>query len=185
MFIFCGGVMAAPSMKARASAAGWRFKFGILIVGFAFALWLLVPLAAALDISSSRIAAMTGVIFIANKVLLVTCVAVMGKAGFQQLKGVIFGYVKGLAPAETIGPTRHAIGLVMFCLPLVSATLEPYIDQFWPGLRPNIWQLQALGDLMLIASFFVLGGDFWDKVRALFVRTAGVEDASAAQASPR
>ena len=67
----------------------------------------------------------------------------------------------------------------MFCMPLASATLEPYVDQFFPGLRPNIWQLQALGDVMLIASYFVLGGDFWSKVRALFVRTAKVEDASA------
>jgi len=25
------------------------------------------------------------------------------------------------------------------------------------------------GDLMLLASLFVLGGDFWDKIRALFV----------------
>jgi hypothetical protein len=64
----------------------------------------------------------------------------------------------------------------MFCLPLVTAMLEPYVDQFFPGLRPNIWQLQALGDLMLIASFFVLGGDFWNKIRALFVRTTTVVD---------
>lgn len=41
----------------------------------------------------------------------------------------------------------------------------------WPGLRPNLWQAQLAGDLMLIASFFVLGGDFWNKLRALFVRT--------------
>jgi hypothetical protein len=32
--------------------------------------------------------------------------------------------------------------------------------------------LQVLGDLMLIGSFFVLGGDFWTKIHALFVRTA-------------
>ena len=70
----------------------------------------------------------------------------------------VFGYAKGLVPSDTVGPTRYAIGLVMFCLPLVSAMLEPYVDQFWPGLRPNIWQFQALGDLMLIASFIVLGG---------------------------
>lgn len=172
--------MAVASNEARAPATGWRFKLGILIFALAFGLWLLLPLAAALDIPSARIAAMTGVIFIANKVLLVTCVAVMGKPGFQQLKGLVFGYVKGLAPTGPIGPTRHVIGLVMFCLPLVSATLEPYVDQFFPGLRPNMWQLQALGDLMLIASFFVLGGDFWNKVRALFVRTAKVEDTSVA-----
>jgi hypothetical protein len=29
-----------------------------------------------------------------------------------------------------------------------------------------------VGDLIFIGSFFVLGGDFWDKLRSLFVRTA-------------
>jgi hypothetical protein len=28
------------------------------------------------------------------------------------------------------------------------------------------------GDLMFIATLFVLGGDFWDKLRALFVHGA-------------
>jgi hypothetical protein len=65
----------------------------------------------------------------------------------------------------------------MFCLPLISSFFEPYIDSIWPGLRPNIWQLQLLGDAMLIGSFFVLGGNVWDKVRALFVRTARVVNA--------
>jgi hypothetical protein len=166
--------------RSRGSAAGWRFKLGSAIFVFAFALYLLVQLAALLDTPAARLAAMTGALVTANKVLLLICIAVMGKAGFHQLKGIVFGYAKMLAPSDTVGPTRHAIGLVMFCLPLVSATLEPYIDQIAPGLRPNSWQLQTLGDVMLIASFFVLGSDFWSKFRALFVRTAKVEDGLAA-----
>jgi hypothetical protein len=89
------------------ASAGWRFKLGICIFIFAFALWLLIPLAASMGVAGSRIAAMTGAIFIANKVLLLTCIAVMGKAGFQQLKGLVFGYAKGLAPSGPIG--RHAM----------------------------------------------------------------------------
>lgn len=165
--------MTTPDIKAEAPATGgWRFKLGIAIFILAFALWLVLPLAGSMGASAGRIAALTGAIFVANKVLLVTCIAVMGKPGFQQLKAMVFGQAKRLAPSKTVGPLRHAIGLVMFCLPLISAMLEPYVDTIWPGLRPNIWQLQALGDLMLIASFFVLGGDFWSKIRALFTRTA-------------
>jgi hypothetical protein len=153
------------------ATGGWRFKLGIGIFVLAFALWLLLPLAGSMGVSTGRIAALTGTIFVANKVLLVTCIAVMGKAGFQSLKQIIFGHAKRLAPAKTVGPIRHAVGLVMFCTPIVWAMLESYVDQFWPGLRPNIWQLQVLGDLMLIASFLVLGGDFWSKIHALFVRS--------------
>lgn len=168
-----------------APSSGWRFKLGIGIFILAFALWLLVPIAASMGLPASRIAAMTGAIFVANKVLLLTCIAVMGKSGFQQLKTMVFGYAKGLSPSDTVGPIRHAIGLVMFCLPLISAMLEPYVDHLAPGLRPNLWQLQLLGDLMLIGSFFVLGGDFWSKIRALFLRTAKVVDTRDASVSPR
>lgn len=154
--------------------AGWRFKLGIVIICLMLGSWLMVPIAAMVGVPGSKIAALTGVLFISNKVLLILVIAVMGKAGFQQLKSAVFGYVASIAPSmETeVSPMRHRVGVVMFCLPLISAFLEPYVDNIWPGLRPNLWQLQALGDLMLIGSVFVLGGNFWEKMRALFIRTA-------------
>ena len=158
------------------SAVGWRFKLGIALFASAFLVWLLVPLAAALGVPASRIAGLTGTVFIANKLIFLAVIGVMGKSGFQQLKRMLSGYVSGLAPEATVGPARYRIGLVMFCLPLVSAWLEPYVDALWPGLRPNLWQFQLLGDVMFVASFFVLGGNFWAKIRALFVRTAVAVD---------
>lgn len=161
--------------------AGWRFKLGIAIICLMLGSWLMVPIVAAMGVPGSRIAALTGVLFISNKILLIVVIAVMGKAGFQQLKSKIFGYVSSIAPTmdAEVGPVRHRIGVVMFFLPLISSFLEPYVDSIWPGLRPNLWQLQMLGDLIFIGSFFVLGGNFWEKVRALFIRTARVVNPSA------
>lgn len=168
--------MSSTQNAVEPHSADWRFKVGVAIICLIPALWLLVPLGAAIDLPGSKIAALTGILFIANKILLLLVITIMGKAGFQELKRRVFGYVSALAPSAEmeVGPVRHRIGLVMFCLPLITAFLEPYIDSFWPGLRPNLWQLQLLGDAMLIGSFFVLGGNFWDKVRALFIRTARV-----------
>ncbi|MCE6980999.1 transporter suffix domain-containing protein [Pseudomonas frederiksbergensis] len=173
--------MSSPQDDTAPSSANWRFKLGIAIICLILLSWLMVPLAAAADVPGPKIAALTGILFISNKIMLILAIAVMGKSGFQQLKRSVFGYVSTLAPAadQEVGPARHRIGLVMFCLPLISSFLEPYVDTLWPGLRPNIWQLQALGDAMLIGSFFVLGGNFWDKVRALFIRTARVVNTSA------
>ena len=169
----------SPPITVQSSPVSWRFKLGIVIFVLAFALWLLLPIAAAVGVSGTQIAALTGALFIANKVLLLLVIAVMSKAGFQQLKQMVSGAVK--LPTETIvSPVRHRIGLAMFFLPLISSVLEPYVDTVAPGLRPNLWQLQLLGDVMLIASFFVLGGNFWDKIRALFVRTARVVNPSTA-----
>ena len=62
--------MASPATTDMdPSAAGWRFKLGIALFASAFLIWLLVPLAAALGVPGSRIAGLTGTVFIANKLI--------------------------------------------------------------------------------------------------------------------
>nr|WP_298163783.1 transporter suffix domain-containing protein [uncultured Pseudomonas sp.] len=168
--------MSATNVSEVPHSAKWRFKLGISIICLMLFMWLLVPVAATIGVSGARIAALTGALFIINKVLLLLVIAVMGKAGFQELKQHIFRHVSGYAVSADaeVSPTRHRIGMAMFCLPLISSFLEPYIDALAPGLRPNNWALQLLGDVLLIGSFFVLGGNFWEKLRALFIRKARV-----------
>ncbi|WP_336602576.1 hypothetical protein [Paraburkholderia bengalensis] len=79
---------------------------------FAFALLPILPIAASLGTSAATMAALTGTILVANKVLLMACVAVMGKPGFQHLKLTVMGYVKRLAPTRNGGSVRHLIGLI-------------------------------------------------------------------------
>lgn len=173
--------MTTANASAALEPAKWRFKLGIALLCLMPILWLLLPLAAAADVSGSTIAALTGALFITNKVILLLVIAVMGKAGFQELKQHVFRHVSGFAASADIevSAIRHRIGIIMFCLPLISSFLEPYVDALAPGLRPNSWALQLLGDVLLIGSFFVLGGNFWEKLRALFIRKARVITADA------
>jgi hypothetical protein len=169
--------------EAAESASGWRFRLGIATFVLAFAIWLLVPLAGLMHVPASAVAALTGTLFICNKALLLLVVAIMGKQGLGQLKRRVVSFAAALVPAEPVGPLRHRIGNAMFCLPLISSFIEPYVDAIAPNLRPDSWAPQIIGDVMLIASFFVLGGNFWEKARALFVRTARVIDTPAETAS--
>jgi len=41
-----------------------------------------------------------------------------------------------------------------------------------PGFPEYQIQMALTIDVLLVFSFFVLGGDFWDKVRALFMHKA-------------
>jgi hypothetical protein len=159
------------------TAGAWRFRLGVAIFILAFALWLLVPLAVLMQVGAGGIAALTSTVFIGNKVLLVLVIAIMGKPGFQELKRRILVHASSMLSAE-VSPWRHRIGLVMFVVPLISALVEPYVDAIAPDLTPDGWIPQVLGDLVLIASFFVLGRNFWEKAAALFVRTARVIDTS-------
>ncbi|WER50585.1 transporter suffix domain-containing protein [Cupriavidus sp. WKF15] len=169
--------MADPYTQAGSLAsATWRLRAGIGLLVLAYGAWLAVPVAATAGASPTQVATLTGAIVVANKIMLLASVAVMGKPGFMRVKAIVLRYLRRAASGDPIGPVRHALGLAMFCLPLLSAMLEPYVDAIWPDLRPKLWEAQLLGDVMLVASVFVLGGEFWNKVRALFIRTARVVD---------
>lgn len=157
-------VSAAPDLPT-----GWRFKVGIALFAVMILAWLLIPIEAALGMSAGTIAATTAGIAIANKIILLLAIAVMGKAGFQELKARVF---KHLTPATTVSPTRYAIGLAMFCLPFLQGMLETWASHVAPQLVANRLWVDILMNVMLIASLFVLGGNFWDKLRALFVSDA-------------
>ncbi|HAI46245.1 MAG TPA: hypothetical protein DCM50_05995 [Stenotrophomonas sp.] len=61
---------------------------------------------------------------------------------------------------------------------LRSGVADPGLRQRFGRERQILARLQhphlvaMSGDLLLILSLFILGGDFWDKLRALFVREA-------------
>jgi hypothetical protein len=78
-------------------------------------------------------------------------------------------------PPDRVSPVRYRIGLVMFLLPIVFGWLGPYGAHKITGYEAYRLVIIVIGDLMFVASMFVLGGDFWDKVKALFAHSARVQ----------
>jgi hypothetical protein len=152
----------APANKP----AAWRFKTGIALVAFVILSWLAIPIEAALGVPAKTVAATTAALAIGNKVVLLIAIAVMGKAGFQELKSTIFSKI---TPPAQVSPARYRIGLVMFCLPFLQNMSETWASHLAPQLVENRMWVDVLMNVMLIASLFVLGGNFWDKLRSLFV----------------
>jgi len=108
------------------------------------------------------------VLFVGPKIGVIAAIAILGKPGFAYLKKLVFGYLK---PAAEVSPARHRVGIVMFVGAMLFSFLEPY-GLFHPGsAAPGIRYSLAV-DLLLVASVFILGGNFWDKIRALFIREA-------------
>jgi hypothetical protein len=96
----------------------------------------------------------------------------MGKSGFNYIKMRFFGLLKKYGPADAVSRARYHVGLVIFALPLLFGWLGPYLAHRIPIYENHRIAVNFVGDLMFVASLFVLGGDFWDKVRALFVHGA-------------
>src|SRR5262249_52817410 len=95
-----------------------------------------------------------------------------GKENFDRIVSGVKGVLKRLKPAGNVGRTRYTIGLVMFVGPALFAWFAGYFPSWMPEM-PAVRLCVNLGlDLIILTSLFVLGGDFWDKLRALFVHDA-------------
>jgi hypothetical protein len=69
---------------------------------------------------------------------------------------------------------RYNIGLVIFCVPLLLGWLSPYISKWVPCLLSNPLPFAIGGDILILASLFLLGANFWDKIRSLFIHDTEV-----------
>ena len=155
--------------------AGWRIKAGAALFGMSILLPVAgIPLVATLGLSTTMTASVSGVLLVGAEVLGVCAVAVMGKSGFAFIKNRVLGFLKQHGPPRKVSRGRYNIGLVIFCVPFLFGWLSPYISKWVPGLLSNPLPFAIGGDILILASLLVLGGDFWDKIRSLFIHDAEV-----------
>lgn len=165
-------------MPARVSNSDLSPPRGRLLVGsgvliFGWLCPLFVPLVLASALPGEWKTVLSGLLLLGiPEVFTLAAVAILGKAGFEYLKGLLFGLLRTLAPPAAVGAARYRVGLVMFVLPLLFAWISAYVPEHIPGFVDNSIAFALGGDVMLLASLLVLGGDFWDKFRALFVNGA-------------
>lgn len=157
---------------AAANPPAWRFRLGIACFVAAFAVHLVTVGAVLAGASAATVGAIGAINFVLNKVLLIATVAILGKQGFLQLKGMAFGAVQRHVLPDEVGPVRHAVGVFLFVVPLVLAWIAPYAAEIAPAFGRHTIRDGVIADAILIVSLFVLGGGFWEKLRALFVRNA-------------
>lgn len=116
--------------------------------------------------------AVGGALFFGFEIMAIPAVAVMGKDNFDRIMSKLKGWLRLLKPAGEVGRARHALGLVLFILPLIPTYIMAYAPKWLPDDSPERLWVNIGADAMFLVSLFVLGGDFWDKLRALFVRDA-------------
>lgn len=151
----------------------WRFRIGVIVFVVSWCSPLLIPLVTASGLPAHWKTIISGALAVGiPEIGTILAIAIMGKSGFDTMKNRIFGFLKKHGPADRVSPTRYRIGLVMFVMPLLFGWFSPYLQGLVPQIDAHRNLLAITGDLALIGSLFVLGGDFWDKVRSLFVHDA-------------
>jgi len=164
------------AQKNKQSAAGWRFRLGLIILVVGWLSPLCIPIITASELPTRWKTIISGMLAVGIPELFsIAAIAIMGKDGYNLIKERIFSFLKKHGPPDLVSLTRYRIGLVMFVLPVLFGWLEPYGAHQIPGYGTHrfIWNL--IGDVMFVSSLFVLGGNFWDKIRALFIHSAKVQ----------
>lgn len=146
-----------------------RLILGVSILVIGFMSPLLIPLVTGTSWSVGVKTTVSGLLaFGIPEVFMLIAVAIMGKQGYEYIKEKAFKYLKRFAPPDTVTLIRYRIGLAMFSLPLLLGWLQPYLGHYFNFLNQlPVWQY-VVGDIIFFTSFFVLGGDFWDKFSGLF-----------------
>jgi len=166
----------AAITKTEQPPAGGRFRLGLTILIVGWLSPLLIPIVTRTSLATEWKTIISGLLAVGiPEVFTVAAIAVMGKSGFNLIKERIFSFFKKHGPPDRVSLTRYRIGLVMFVLPVVFGWLGPYGAHKISGYETHRFAVSVIGDLMFIASFFVLGGDFWDKIQSLFIHSARVQ----------
>ena len=156
--------------------SGWRLRLGLSVLIIGFASPMLIPVITATDLPSGWKTAISGALALGiPEIFSIIAIAIMGRAGFDAIKARFFSFLKRHAPPDRVSKMRYQIGLVMFVLPLLFGWLGLYFAHYIPAYEVNRLSINIIGDLLLISSFLVLGGDFWDKIRGLFIHDAIIQ----------
>ena len=152
---------------------GWRFKFGAGLFGLSlFGPPILLPLIVSLGFPAAKAASISGFVLLGADLLLFVAAAVMGKDGYTYLKSLIFGFLRRYGPPQVVGSNRYYTGLAMLCVSVFAGWIAPYVWTWVSAYKGYEVAIAVGGDLLLLVSLFVLGSEFWDKLRALFVYNA-------------
>ena len=159
------------AMQPAAVTLGWRPKVGLLLFVLALVSPFLSPLVLATDLPAQSRGAMAGLLlFGVPMALILGVVALIGRPAYAF---IVSPPGRGMS-TPAVGVARYRIGLVLIVLAALASWLEPLVAPHVPMVAARRVLIGALADGLVLVGLFVVGGEFWDKVRALFVHDARV-----------
>lgn len=147
-----------------------RFTTGILVFAVGQSTTLLIPFVASSTLTTEWKTILSSIfLFVLPQTGILLAIVILGKPGYEKLKTIIFSWVKKYTGFDNVSRTRYNIGLVLFLVPILFDGVSPYFGHLIPTYTANKLIFAITTDCMLIISFFVLGGEFWEKIKLLFI----------------
>ena len=156
-------------LKPPALNKDWRFHVGMA----ALVLSVIMPLCAVfvpmLGLPIAQSALLVGVLVAGGpEVLCILAIALLGKETFQYLAHRAKRAFRRAVLDRPASKARYYVGLTIMLVSWLPLYLYAYFPAALPGGNARIYILAAM-DLAFVASAFLMGGEFWEKVRRIFV----------------
>ena len=160
----------------------WRYKVGLFMIIGDHVILLIVLVLPFLGMS----VAISGAVILGGEVIALASIVFLGKEGFKAIKSKAFAFVKA-GYAARVGPMRHYIGIALLCTNVQTTYIT--VLYAWAAFKattpesptPVIWGLEftqqealvfwlfLIGEISFLISIYVLGADWWEKFRNIFV----------------
>ncbi|MCP5504300.1 MAG: transporter suffix domain-containing protein [Chlamydiales bacterium] len=143
----------------------WKYYLGMTFLVLSFLIPAIGFVFPFLGLPTTLAATLVGIFTVGiPEVMIILAVLCLGKETFNYYKQKIFKKRKG--QSKPVSKFRYYFGLVIF----LASPIPLYMNGYSPDLLPNEGRHYILmaGDFAFVLSFFILGGGFWEKIKALF-----------------
>jgi hypothetical protein len=169
-----GSKCSSPSAheKGEQMKKDWKYYLGVSLFFYSFLPMSIVAILPFLGLTLAQAGAFAVVFLASGEVAFLFAAALLGKEFLTALKNRIKAWFKRPHEPKPISRNRHRFGIAL----LTASFLPHYVMLiylvFFSHSESEInflaWTLVA-GEMAFMAGLFILGGDFWDRLRELFV----------------
>jgi hypothetical protein len=155
--------------KAPVLKRDWRFYAGIAALVLAALMPLVAIAVPLLGLPTAQSAMLAGLLVAGGpEVLSIVAVGLLGKETFQYFTHLAKSTLRRTFIDRPAARAQYYIGLAIVLLSRIPSYIYAYFPNAVPGGNTRIYLLAGM-DLAFVASVILMGGEFWEKVRRIFV----------------
>ncbi len=148
-----------------------RYRLGMLCLAVSFISPLLALGVPLLGLGKTASATLVGALLVGGpEVFLILGAALAGQEAREAIKSKVRALFGRKTPGRPAGRGRYATGLVLLVAGnvfLLTVAYEPFLSGTIITQDTRLY-FDLLGDLIIITGFFLLGEQFWEKMKRLF-----------------
>ncbi len=173
----------AATQPGRDFTGSWRYKVGLSLIILGHVALLLGLLAPVIGLAGGALA---GALIVGGEVVSLSSIVFLGKAGFLAIKSKVFQFLKA-GYAGPVSAARHYIGIALALTNVATMYLTFFYA--WAAFKSTtpeqpfpvvfgmtfdeqstfVLMLFLTGEVSFLVSIYVLGADWWERFRSVFV----------------